>query len=201
MFDEALDVFLSDFGVSVSAGAVSGTGILDMPSQVIADGMVISTDYRLTVKTVSFGALAFGDAVTIDGVAYQVRESYKIDDGAFTELSLTRLAPDAVAAGSQLRQFGIDDLADVELQNPEEGEVLRFDGSKWKDAANVGAAYVHTQSVALGTWIINHNLGYRPSVEVFNSASQEVDADVQNPTINQTLILFTMPISGFARLT
>ena len=49
--NDDLDLFLQDFGKLVSAGAVTGLGILDMPGQVIADGMVINTDYRLTVRT------------------------------------------------------------------------------------------------------------------------------------------------------
>ena len=37
--------FLNDFGVSCTAGAVTGLGILDMPSQIIANDM----EYRIVV--------------------------------------------------------------------------------------------------------------------------------------------------------
>jgi len=47
---EDLGIFLADFGVSCTAGAVTALGILDMPSQVLANGMVLSTDYTLTAK-------------------------------------------------------------------------------------------------------------------------------------------------------
>jgi hypothetical protein len=203
VIDENLDLFLDDFGVAVSSGATTGRGILDMPGQVIADGMVVTTDYRLTVRTSVFGGLLYGAGVTVDGVNYQVREALKIDDGQFTELMLTRLAPESSAPGQDPREFGLDDLSDVDLVSPTTGEVLKYDGTQWVDGPDSGGgttAYVHTQSVASATWTINHNLGYVPSVEVFDAGSQEVDADVTHPSVNQTVILFTVPITGFARL-
>lgn len=198
---EDLSIFLADFGVTVTSGAVSGMGILDMPSQVVADGMVLTTDYKLTVRTSDFGGLIYGAAVTVDGVNYQVREALKVDDGNFTELMLTRLAPESVAAGQDPRVFGLDDLGDVALVSPSAGEVLKYDGTEWVDGADGGAAYVFTQSSPASTWTINHNLGFVPSVEVFDSGSQEVEADVSHPTLNQTVIVFSVPLAGFARLT
>jgi hypothetical protein len=88
---EDLSVFLNDFGVSVSAGAVSGLGILDMPSQVIADGVVLTTDYALTCRADQFGALKYADSVTVAGVAYTVRETRLLDDGAFVEIALSKV--------------------------------------------------------------------------------------------------------------
>lgn len=202
-FVEDLNVFLNaaDFAVTVTSGAVTGLGILDMPSQVVADGMVLTTDYKLTVKTSDFGGLIYGAAITVDGVNYQVREAMRVDDGQFTELMLTRLAPESVAAGQDPRTFGLDDLADVDLVSPAAGEVLKYNGTQWADAADQGAAYVYTQSSAAATWTINHNLGYVPSVELFDSGSQEIEADVLHPSANQTIIMFSMPTAGFARLT
>ena len=60
--------------------------------------------------------------------------------------------------------------------------------------------YVHNQLSASSAWTINHNLGYYPTVEVFDSGSQEVDADVSHPSTNQTAIVFSIPLAGFARL-
>lgn len=90
--NDDLDLFLQDFGKAVSAGAVTGLGILDMPGQVIADGIVINTDYRLTVRTDQFGGLLYGDGVVVDGVSYAVRELLPVDDGSFCEVTLTRVA-------------------------------------------------------------------------------------------------------------
>ena len=133
MITEDLNLFLEDFGVSCTSGAVTAMGILDMPSQVVADGMVLTTDYKLTVRTADFGGLLYGDGITVDSVNYQVREALKIDDGKFTELMLTKLAPDVVAPGGQPREFGLGDLADVNLRDPEFGDRLVYDGSEWVD--------------------------------------------------------------------
>jgi hypothetical protein len=176
-------------------------GILDMPSQVISGDMVLTTDYSLTARAADFGGLLFGDGITVDGVNYQVREVRKLDDGAFVEIGLQRLAPSSTAPGQNPRTFGLADLTDVELTSPTAGEVLKYDGTQWVDGVDGGAAYVFTQSSAATTWTINHNLGHVPSVEVFDSGSQEVDADVSHPSVNQTVIVFSVPLSGFARLT
>ncbi len=88
---EDLNLFLDDFGVSCTAGAVSALGILDMPSQVLAGEMVLSTDYTLTARTADFGSLIYGDAITVAGVSYQVRETRLIDDGAFVEIGLAKV--------------------------------------------------------------------------------------------------------------
>jgi riboflavin synthase alpha subunit len=87
---EDLSVFLTDFGVSCTSGAVTALGILDMPGQVLADGMVISTDYQLTAKASDFGALKYNDSISVDGVAYTVRDTRLIDDGRFCEVSLMK---------------------------------------------------------------------------------------------------------------
>jgi riboflavin synthase alpha subunit len=90
MITENLDLFLQDFGVTCTAGAVTAQGILDMPSQVVADGMVLTTDYKLTCRAASFGTLKYGDSITVDGTAYTVRENMFVDDGKFCEIMLTK---------------------------------------------------------------------------------------------------------------
>lgn len=87
---EDLSVFLNDFGVSCTAGAVSALGILDMPSEVLAGGMVLSTDYALTARAADFGHLKYNDSITVAGVAYTVRETRLVDDGAFVEIGLQK---------------------------------------------------------------------------------------------------------------
>ena len=90
MITEDLAIFLNDFGVSCTAGAVTALGILDMPTQVIAGDMVLSTDYTLTARFADFGGLKYGDSITVNSVAYTVRETRLIDDGAFVEIGLQK---------------------------------------------------------------------------------------------------------------
>ena len=89
-FTEDLSVFVADFGVPVSAGGKNGLGILDMPSEMIADGVVLTTDYQLTVVTSDFSSFIAGDNVTVDGLSYKVRSPELIDDGKFTKVMLMR---------------------------------------------------------------------------------------------------------------
>jgi hypothetical protein len=97
-FTENLDVFLADFGVSCTAGAVTALGILNMPGEVLMDGMVISTDYSLIAKAEDFGNLLYGDAITVDGTSYQVRETIRLDDGKMCKifLQLATVVPNGV---------------------------------------------------------------------------------------------------------
>ncbi len=60
--------------------------------------------------------------------------------------------------------------------------------------------FTYVQSVAAATWTINHNLGFKPTVELFDSGSQVVDAHIAHPSNQQTIVQFTAPIAGFARL-
>lgn len=61
--------------------------------------------------------------------------------------------------------------------------------------------YIHQQSSASTTWTINHNLGFRPSVELLDSGSQEIDGDISHPSVNQTVVTLNPASAGVARLT
>jgi hypothetical protein len=90
MITEDTALYLADFGIDVVAGAVTGLGILDMPSELIVDGQVISTEYTLTCESAKFGDLLYGSKLTVNGAAYTVRANVLISDGVFTQLSLQR---------------------------------------------------------------------------------------------------------------
>ena len=62
------------------------------------------------------------------------------------------------------------------------------------------AAYIHSQPTPAITWTINHNLGRYPSVELFNSGMQEIDAEIAHPSINQTVVTLNPATAGLARL-
>lgn len=132
--DEDLNLFLDDFGVTVTSGAVSALGILDMPTQVVAGDMVLSTDYTLTARAADFGGLLYGAAITVDGVNYSVRETRQLDDGAFVEIALQRIAPGSSAPGQDPRTFGLSDLTDVDVTGAAAGDQLTYNGTEWVDA-------------------------------------------------------------------
>jgi hypothetical protein len=63
-----------------------------------------------------------------------------------------------------------------------------------------GTYYLHTQASPATTWTINHNLGFRPTVELLDSGSQEIDGEISHPTINQTVVTLNPATAGLARL-
>jgi len=63
-----------------------------------------------------------------------------------------------------------------------------------------GAAFVFEQVSPATTWTINHNLGYKPSVELLDTGSQEIDGDVAHPSANQTVVTLNPASAGLARL-
>lgn len=64
-----------------------------------------------------------------------------------------------------------------------------------------GATYTHTQSSAATTWTINHNLGFKPSVEVLDTGGNEFEAQVLHSSVNQVILYFNTAKAGTARLT
>lgn len=112
---EDLAIFLDDFGVSCTAGAVSALGILDMPTQVLAGDQVLSTDYTLTAKASDFGNLLYGSEINVNGVPYTVRETMLIDDGAFCQIGLMRsLATNMTTSDTSIDAGDVDDpIADL----------------------------------------------------------------------------------------
>jgi hypothetical protein len=62
-----------------------------MPSEVIAGGMVITTDYALTIKSSVYPNLKYAHALTVDGASYTVREVRAQDDGKFSIVYLSKV--------------------------------------------------------------------------------------------------------------
>ena len=92
-FDALADdksVFLADFGVSATSGSTTGNVILDEPTQKLVGDLILSTDYQITAEASDFGTLTAGTSITVDSVAYTVRETRLIDDGLLCEISLQK---------------------------------------------------------------------------------------------------------------
>lgn len=63
------------------------------------------------------------------------------------------------------------------------------------------AAYTHTQASPSATWVITHNLGYRPAgVHVEDSGGSDVEGDVTHDSVNQLTLTFGASFSGVAYL-
>jgi hypothetical protein len=85
----------------------------------------------------------------------------------------------------------------VDFQNPYVNKGDKGDPGPIGPSAS---AYVFTQNTPSDTWIINHNLGYKPAVELLTVGGVEFDASVTHTSINQTIVNIAMPIAGSARL-
>ena len=90
-FTEDLNAFFVDFSENVFYDNETYKGILEQPDEVIADGVVLTTDYELTVKTDDLGTIAFDTQLEVSNVKYKVRNVRKIDDGTLCKISLTKV--------------------------------------------------------------------------------------------------------------
>ncbi len=59
-------------------------------------------------------------------------------------------------------------------------------------------AYLHNQSTAASTWTVAHNMGYRPSIQVADSAGNLVDAQIKHDSDNQATVSLNVSIAGQA---
>ena len=91
-FTEDLDAFFDTpgFTVPVVFGSTTGVGYFESPNEIIADGVVLTTDYAEVVKTSEFSAVATNDSMTVEGVAYTVREPILLDDGKIMRIMLMK---------------------------------------------------------------------------------------------------------------
>ena len=88
-FTADLDLFLADFGVPVTAGAISGMGIYDKDSEIIISGDVVRLNHSIKIRTDLFGSLNYGDSITVNGSYFTVEhEPMRSSDGAFSVVPL-----------------------------------------------------------------------------------------------------------------
>ena len=88
---DSLDAIFSDLAVTVVAGGVTGKGILDEPTSIVAGDQVLYVDRVLHCKSSDFGNLVGGDAISVGGVNYKVRTCEKDIDGLTCQISLEKV--------------------------------------------------------------------------------------------------------------
>ncbi len=92
---DTLSTFFADLGVpviwTVGMTDYEAVGLLDTPDS-LEGSLIISTEYKLTMKAVDAASITRGQALTVDGVAYTIREApRKIDDGSFVTMELNKV--------------------------------------------------------------------------------------------------------------
>lgn len=87
---EDLSVFFSDFAVPIKWGSVEGSALVNLNDEAVLEelgrGSQVGELVSVLIRTDEFDGLAIGDAVTIDGKAYSVRERVRSQDGKVTRL-------------------------------------------------------------------------------------------------------------------
>jgi hypothetical protein len=79
-----------EFGVSCTSGGTTANAILNQPSEVLMDGMVLFSDYTLLARAADFGTLVAGNSITADGTAYTVRETRFSTDGQLVTIAIQK---------------------------------------------------------------------------------------------------------------
>lgn len=99
----------------------------------------------------------------------------------------------ALEETSENHEERIDDL-----ENTSTNHETRI--SDLENSGAVDKTFVYEQNTPSDTWVITHNLGKRPSVEVVDSAGTKFFPEVQWVNDNMCIIYFNVAFSGKAYL-
>lgn len=61
-----------------------------------------------------------------------------------------------------------------------------------------GSQYEHQQTTPSASWVVNHNFGVRPNVQVTTLGGVQMWAEVIHASTNQVLVYFDSPATGLA---
>jgi hypothetical protein len=67
------------------------------------------------------------------------------------------------------------------------------------EQGGLGTGFIHTQSTPASEWIVNHNFGYYPHIEVYSTGGEKILANTLNTSLNQTRVYFAAATAGSAR--
>ena len=61
-------------------------------------------------------------------------------------------------------------------------------------------SFIHEQYINAQEWMINHNLGYRPAALCQDYFNNTLEGSLQHQSTNTLIIVFSVPVSGYAYL-
>lgn len=67
------------------------------------------------------------------------------------------------------------------------------------EPGQAATGFEYVQETPATQWVVNHNLGYKPSVELRTVGGMEFDADVIHMSTNQFIVSAKIPVAGTAR--
>ncbi len=59
--------------------------------------------------------------------------------------------------------------------------------------------YMHSQTVAAVQWTVNHNLGFKPDIAIYDTGGNVVEAQILHTSSDQAIIYFNIALAGVAR--
>jgi hypothetical protein len=89
---EDVALFFADFAVTAVHGGDTAKVHHDIDTRTVLDGMGLGDVETITFPADKLPGLANGSSLTVDGVAYTVREVNFIDDGKLKTATLRRAA-------------------------------------------------------------------------------------------------------------
>ena len=94
IIEENLDTYFADLGQEVVFNGITKKGLLNMPDEILAGDLMISTDYVLTVQTKQFEDVVLGSILVINvngkREKYEVRSKRMEDDGKLSMITLSK---------------------------------------------------------------------------------------------------------------
>lgn len=84
--------------------------------------------------------------------------------------------------------------------NPVTEVILNQRGPAGPRGANSApAAFEYSQNSASNTWIVNHNLGVKPTATIFSPGGVVVWPEIVHTSNNQFIVYFASPYAGYLR--
>jgi hypothetical protein len=93
----------------------------------------------------------------------------------------------------------VESITGRSFDNPPSTSIETLKGRVDILEASATRSYVHTQTTAQTEWIVNHGLGYKPSVTVYTIGGVEVEAEVVHISDYQLRVRFSSPQTGYVR--
>jgi len=88
----------------------------------------------------------------------------------------------------------------ITMSVPTSGRAVVMSGEVSGGTKAEAVSYTHDQTTPSDGWVINHNLGYNPFVRIFIGNEEVTPDSIIHQSITQTIIQFSTPKVGVARL-
>ena len=182
------DLLAGEFGYVITVGTLKG---------IDATGAGITEDIKETwlEGDILFASNNFAGELT----KYQPHAPNQVIPCAFV---LKNNANGTIAIRAYDLGYHINELHDVEVTSPAEGQVLTYNSTDeiWENTSSADKHYTHTQSVSASQWVITHNLNKYPAVQVIDSANNFCIGEVTHNSVNQLTLDFNASFTGNAYL-